>query len=101
LSAKKPDKELPSLKQRVEKVSMQDIFAAVESVFSKEKVLARNVKIYLCHRYTDERLKTIGRYFGIGESGVSQASRRVDKRIEEDKKFKQQIEKIEKKINRL
>jgi hypothetical protein len=46
LSGKKPDKELPALKELVEKVSMHDIFDAVESVFSKEKVLARNVKIY-------------------------------------------------------
>ena len=43
LSDKKPDKDLPALKELVEKVSMQDIFDKVESVFGKEPVLCRNV----------------------------------------------------------
>jgi len=52
---------------------MQDIFEEVELVLPDDKALARNVKMYLCRRYTGERLKDIGRHFGIGESGVSQA----------------------------
>ena len=80
VSAKKPDKELPALKELIKKASMQDIFEEVESVFTKDKVLARNVKMYLCQRYTGKKLKEIGLHFGIGESGVSQACRRVAKR---------------------
>ena len=41
--------------------------------------------MFLCQRYTSEKLKDIGIYFGIGESGVSQARRRVkDKMKNED-----------------
>jgi chromosomal replication initiation ATPase DnaA len=51
------------------------------------------MKLYLCHRYTGKRLKDIGTYFGIGESGVSQASRRVAREFDHDsdprKRFKQ------------
>jgi hypothetical protein len=36
--------------------------------------------------------------FGIGESGVCQASRRVKEKIRNDKKLKRKIAKIEKKI---
>jgi len=36
--------------------------------------------------------------FGIGESGVSQASRRVKEKIRNDKKLGRKIAKIEKKI---
>ena len=60
----------------------------MELVFNDDKVQARNVKIYLCRRYTGERLKDIGLHFGIGESGVSQAGRRVAQKIENDKQLK-------------
>ncbi len=53
----------------------------------------------LCRRYTGEKLKDIGAYFGIGESGVSQACRRVKDKIRKDKKLERKISKIEKKIN--
>jgi len=55
--------------------------------------------MYLCQRYTGERLKDIGLHFGIGESGVSQAGRRVAQKIENDKQLKKKIAKISKKMN--
>ena len=99
LIGKKPDKELPALKKLIKRVSMQDIFEEVELVFTDDEVLARNVKMYLCQRYTGERLKDIGLHFGIGESGVSQAGRRVAQKIENDKQLKKRITKISKKMN--
>jgi chromosomal replication initiation ATPase DnaA len=78
---------------------MPYIFEEVELVFTQDKVLAKNVKIYLCQKYTGERLKDIGLHFGIGESGVSQAGRRMAQKIEKDKKLKKKIAKIEKQIN--
>jgi chromosomal replication initiation ATPase DnaA len=58
---------------------------------SKDKVLARNVKMYLCQRYTGKKLKKIGLHFGIGESGVSQACKRVAQKTEKDKKLKKRL----------
>ncbi len=92
-------KELPVLKELVKKTSMQDIFEEVELVFTKDKVLARNVKMYLCQRYTGKKLKEIGLHFGIGESGVSQACRRVAQGTEKDKKLKKKTARLEKQIN--
>jgi len=43
--------------------------------------------MFLCQRDSDEKLKDIGAYFGIGESGVSQACRRVKDKIRKDKKL--------------
>ena len=77
---------------------MQDIFEAVELVFTQDKVLARNVKMYLCQRYTGKKLREIGSHFGIGESGVSQVCRRVAQKIEKDKKLKKKIAILEKQI---
>jgi len=98
LSGKKPDKNLPALKELIGKVSPKDIFDEVESVFGKEAALGRSVKMFLCQRYTDEKLKDIGACFGIGESGVSQACRRVKDKIRKDKKLERKISKIVKKI---
>ena len=98
LSAKKPDRELPALKELVKINSIQDIFEKVELVFNKDKVMARNVKMYLCQRYTGKKLKDIGLHFGIGESGVSQACRRVAQKVEKDKKLKKKIVRLEKQI---
>jgi chromosomal replication initiation ATPase DnaA len=57
----------------------------IRLVFTKDKVLARNVKMYLCQRYTGKKLKEIGLHFGIGQSGVYQAYRRVAQKTEKDK----------------
>ena len=77
---------------------MQDIFETVELVFTQDKALARNVKMYLCQKYTGKKLKEIGLQFGIGESGVSQSCRRVAQKIEKDKKLKKKIDRLEKQI---
>ena len=99
ISAQKPDKELPALKELVQKASMQDIFEAVDLNFPQDKALARNVKMYLCQKYTSKKLKQIGLQFGIGESGVSQSCRRVAQKTEKDKKLKKKIDRLEKQIN--
>ena len=57
LSGKKPDKDLLALKELIGKVSPKDIFDEVESVFGKETALGRNIKMFLCQRYTGEKLK--------------------------------------------
>ncbi|MEA3416279.1 MAG: hypothetical protein U9R02_09020 [Thermodesulfobacteriota bacterium] len=54
--------------------------------------------MFFCKRYTDEKLKDIGAFFGIGESGVSQVCKRVKDKIRKDKKLERKISKVEKKI---
>jgi hypothetical protein len=85
---KKPDKYLPALKKLLPKVSIKDVSNEVESVYVNEPVLSRSVKMFFCKRMTGEKLKDIGSYFDVGESGVSQASRRVHDKMTKDKKFK-------------
>jgi hypothetical protein len=55
--------------------------------------------IYLCHRYSGARLKEIGAYFVIGESAVSQASRRFAIKMAKDDKLIKAMEKIEGELN--
>jgi chromosomal replication initiation ATPase DnaA len=61
--------------------------------------MSRNIKIYLCKRYTGMRLREIGTYYNIGESGVSQVCRRMSQIIEKDKKLKRKIDRIIKRLN--
>ena len=55
--------------------------------------------MFLCRKYTGERLKDIGEHFGIGESGVSQANNRMARKMANDKKLKERVNKIEIKLN--
>lgn len=98
LSDKKPDKDLPALKELAPKASMHDIFNAVDDSLGNDTKLARNVKMYLCQKYTAKKLIDLGRHFGIGESGVSQASRRVSQWMGKDINLRREIEKLETKV---
>ncbi len=64
-----------------------------------ERYGARQVKLYFSHRYSGLKLKKSGWRYGISESGVTQASRRVRLKIEVDKKFARMITKIAKYVN--
>ena len=62
---------------------------------SKPRKTASN----LCHQYTGKRLKEIGEYFKVTESGVSQTSHRVAVELEKDKKLSVMVERIKQKLN--
>ena len=98
LSDKKPDKDLPALKELAPKASMQDIFDAVDKSLGNHAKFSRNVKMYLCQKYTAKKLIDLGGYFGIGESGVSQASRRVSQWMGKDINLRREIEKLETRV---
>ena len=99
LAGKKPDKPLPALTQLIDKISMKDIFDDVDAIFVKEDSIVRQVNMYLCRKHTRKTLKNIGAYFGIGESGVCQASKRIKDKMMRDQLFEQTIAKIEERIS--
>jgi len=72
--------------------------AAVEATPGTENGVARKVAIYLCHRHSGARLREIGARFGIGESAVSQESRRLLGRIAADESLRQKIETVRQKL---
>jgi len=100
LSGQKHEKAVPALNELIDKISMQDIFNEVDAVFGNSRPMARNVKMFLCQRHTGEKLKNIGACFGVGESAVSQAGRRVRERMKADKGLERQIAKIETKLKK-
>ena len=60
----------------------------VGSVFKREIDLSRIIKMYLCQKYTGEKLFDIGKPFGIGASGVSKACRGVSEKKLNPARFK-------------
>jgi REP element-mobilizing transposase RayT len=99
LQDKKEDRDLPAIRALAAKPGIEQISQITELVFGNQLQIARNAVLYLCHKYTGTNLKEIGQHFGISESGVSQASRRMAIKIGHDKKLKKQIKKIEIKLN--
>jgi putative transposase len=65
------------LKELSGKPDVGHISEMVDSVIRSDAKLARQFKLYFCHRYSGKKLKEIGKFFNLGESGVSQTSRRV------------------------
>lgn len=98
LSDRYPERDLPALKQLSSRITSKMVFDGVDAVFGDELTRARKLKIYLCRKHTGEKLKIIGDYFGIGDSAVSQSSKRFERNIEMDKKLKKLVEQIEKRL---
>ena len=99
LSKKKRDRNLPVLNEQTNRPSMETITKAVDSIVEKNDKLARQMKLYFCHRYTGIKLREIGDCFDIGESGVTQTSRRFSKKLKKDKKARKATELVKKKLN--
>ncbi len=94
IGEKKGDRELPVLKETPDMPDLGMIEKAVDGGIQTDKKLARPVKLYICHCYSGRRLREIGERLGVTDSGVSQASKRIDEKQKTDKKLKRQISKI-------
>ena len=98
LRDKQPDRNLPTLRDLSDWPDLSQIERAVDSVLESEEKLARQVKLYMYHRHSGMKLREIGKYFGIGESGVTQASFRIGMEAEKDKRLREIVKTVEAKI---
>ncbi len=72
----------------------EEIERVVDRAFRKDPVQARKIKLYLYHSYTSQNLKEIGIRFGIRESGVSQASRRMKESMDRAPGLRKRVDSI-------
>ena len=86
------------LKELVDRPDIDTISDMVDSVIQTDDILAKQIKLYFCHRYSGLKLKEIGKYFGIGESGVSQTSRRLSDKLKRNKKLSKKVAIVKKKL---
>ena len=78
--------------------SFDQIGKAVDSALGSDTKVARQVKLHLCHRYIRRKLREIGSRYGLGLSGVPQASYRIGLKAEKDKKLGKLLKRVEKNI---
>ena len=93
------NRDLPALKDLIDRPGLDQIEDAVDSVLTSDEKLARQVKLYLCHRHSGIKLSDIGKRFGIGGSGVTQASRRIGMKATKDRTLRNIVKRAEAKIN--
>lgn len=98
LTDHKPTRDLPAIRQLTQKVTMQHIIELIDTMADDTFSMDRNLKIYLCRKHTGEKLKTIGEYFGIGDSAVSQSGKRFEDKIKKNRKLKKRVAMIEKRL---
>ncbi len=98
LKKKPQDRDLPVLKELVDRPDIDTISDMVDSVIQTDDRLAKKIKLYFCHRYSGLKLKEIGKYFGIGESGVSQTSRRLFDKLKRNKNLSKKVDILKKKL---
>jgi len=98
LRGKQPDRELSALRDIPNRPRLEHIERVVNSVLQSDEKMARQVKLHLCHRYSGRKLREIGEWFGVSESGVTQASRRIRIRQKNDKRIGKIIAKLLKEL---
>ena len=92
------DRELPALLALVDRPDIDVVSKIVDSVIQTDDRLAKQIKLYFCHRYSGLKLKEIGKYFGIGESGVSQTSHRLSDKLKRNKELSKKVAILKKKL---
>jgi hypothetical protein len=98
LQNRRIDRELPVFRETMARPKIEEIKHVVNSELESDEKLARQLKLFLCHRYSGLKLREIGDRFSVGESAVTQASRRIQIRLKNDKKLNKLVLKIEKKL---
>ena len=85
-------------REALRNITMEEMMRVIGREFKGEARLQKVVGLYMSHRYSGLRLKEIGAYFGISESGVTQASKRFGVEVANDKKLEHKIEIIRTKL---
>jgi len=94
----KEDKDIPVLRQLAMRPAPEQIIEEAKAEFGEDIKLARRASIHLCHKYSGMRLRAIGERFNVGDTGISEASRRFAKELEVDGKLRVKVERIKGKL---
>ena len=92
------DRELPALRKLSSRPTLQTIRVAVEAVFMDDPARARRVGHYLCRRHTGLELGEICAAYEVGESAVTQASRRVEEEMKQSESVRKSVGMIEREL---
>jgi len=94
LSKKAIDRAVPGIRQFKTSPEPEEIMKAVAAVMGENEKLARQVGMYLCHKYSGKKLREIGNLFGVGETAIAEARRLLSRKMEKDKRLCGEVEKV-------
>jgi hypothetical protein len=86
------DRNVPAVKELKMSPDMAETHKKITAVCNGDASQSKKMTLYLFHKYSDKRLREIGEFFGIGESAVSDASRRFDVILRSNRKLRKEIE---------
>jgi hypothetical protein len=95
LGEKWAERSVPAVKELAIRPSMDDIIKKIKTELGEKDKFIRTLSIYCCQKYSGAKLKEIGERFGISDAAVSQTSRRLILKAEEDQQLKKMIGRVE------
>lgn len=95
IGTRRPERDVPALRHLASRPSLEEILRVVGVAFGSNKKVARQAGMYLCHRYSGEKVLEIAKLFAVGPSAITEASRLFPKRMEKDEELGEVIEKIQ------
>jgi hypothetical protein len=98
LKGAQADRELPAVRQLTGRPGLEAIRSAVEGLFMDDLAKARRVGLCLCRCHTGLKLKEIGAAYGVGESAVTQASRRVTEEMKQNVSVRKSVGMLEREL---
>ncbi|MGA2732845.1 MAG: transposase [Syntrophobacteraceae bacterium] len=98
LKAAQADRELPAVRQLAGRPGVEAIRSGVEDLFMDDRPKARRVGLYLCRHHTWLKLKEICAAYGVGESAVTQASRRVAEEMKQNVSLRKSVGMLEREL---
>jgi putative transposase len=98
LNKRRHEQDLPGLRKLISRPTPEQLLTAAEKHFVSNRKLARQVGMYLCHRYSGKGNREIGEFFDVGPSAITEASRRIQERIEEDARLAEVIHGVKGKL---
>ena len=91
LSSLHISRDLPATRELKTRPEIQKIVDTVAEAVNSDHRLVKKVTIYLCHHFSGCSLKEIGAHFGIGESAVSENSKRFAMILYKDQRLAEMI----------
>lgn len=87
----KVDVNIPSLRTLAARPTPDQILKAVQDAGMMDARQERRVAMYLCHKLSGRTLQELGSMFGVRDTAVSEASRRVAKELEHDNLLRETV----------
>lgn len=93
LQDSKKKRDVPAYNFLLKKIGLEKIHKKVKELVEDEK-LKKKISLYLMHRISGEKLREIGKFFNISESGVSNNTKRFEEELNKDKKLEKTVDGI-------